>query len=145
MPDTLRQRLHEMYEAYARCDLDAVLKTMDDDIDYVSYAPIDVFPFLGHHHGKVDLRAAMEAAHREFEYVKYTPKVIVTERQEAAAMVVARLRQRSTDRIILLFIADFYRVRDGRIVEIRQFFDSFDAVQQVLGQELTLDELSIKS
>jgi ketosteroid isomerase-like protein len=30
------------------------------------------------------------------------------------------------------------RLEDGRIVELRDFMDSFDAVQQVLGRELSL-------
>jgi len=52
--------------------------------------------------------------------------------------VLARLRQRASGRVIQLFIADFLRFRDGRIVEMREFMDSFDAVQQVLGREIYL-------
>lgn len=40
--------------------------------------------------------------------------------------------------MIRLFVADFLRLRQGRIVELRQFMDSFDAVQQVLGREILM-------
>jgi ketosteroid isomerase-like protein len=34
--------------------------------------------------------------------------------------------------------AHFLRLRNGRIVELREFMDTFDAVQQVLGRELAI-------
>ena len=52
--------------------------------------------------------------------------------------MLARLRQRTTGRIIQLFIADFIRLENNRIVELREFMDSFDAVQQVLGREIEI-------
>ena len=33
--------------------------------------------------------------------------------------------------------AEFFTLRDGRILIHRSFFDSFDFVQQLLGQDLT--------
>ena len=65
---------------------------------------------------------------------------MVTENETAAAIVLARLRQRTTNRIIQLFVADFFRLENGRIVELREFMDSFDAVQQVLGREIELSK-----
>ncbi len=134
----VRKRLESFYAAYARGDLERVLADMDPEIDYISYAPVEVFPYLGHHRGKDDLRLAMQQAHAEFEYLSYKPMLIVTENGDAAAMIMAQLRQRATGRIIALFVADFVRMQNGLIVEIRQFFDSFDAVQQVIGKELEL-------
>ena len=75
-----------------------------------------------------------------FEYLSYTPVFMVTEKETAAAIVLARLRQRTTNRIIQLFVADFFRLENGRIVELREFIDSFDAVQQVLGREIALSK-----
>jgi ketosteroid isomerase-like protein len=65
---------------------------------------------------------------------------MVTEQEDAAVIVLARLRQRTTGRTIQLFIADFIRFDKGRIVELRQFMDSFDAVQQVLGREILISK-----
>ena len=105
-----------------------------------SYAPVDVFPYLGRKQGKAAIAATMRSAHSEFEYLSYTPVFMVTEKETAAAIVLARLRQRTTNRIIQLFVADFFRLENGRIVELREFMDSFDAVQQVLGREIELSK-----
>ena len=46
------------------------------------------------------------------------------------------MRSRDSDRVIRLDIGNFFTLRDGRILTYRQFNDSFDVVQQVLGRDL---------
>jgi limonene-1,2-epoxide hydrolase len=46
------------------------------------------------------------------------------------------LRKRNDDRVVQLEVAEFFTLRGGRILEHRGFFDSFDFVQQLLGQDL---------
>jgi uncharacterized protein len=113
LTELLRKRLYELYAAYAAGRIDEVLREYDDNVTMTSYAPVDIFPYLGRKQGKTAV---------------------------AATMTVARLRQRVTGRIIQLFIADFIRFDKGRIVELRQFMDSFDAVQQVLGREILISK-----
>jgi len=136
MDDSLRQRLFDLYAAFAAGRIDDALRDFDDNVVMTSYAPIEVFPSLGRRQGKAAVAATMRAMHAGFEHLGYTPVFMVTEAEAAAVIVLARLRQRTTDRIIQLFVAHFLRLQDGRIVELREFMDSFDAVQQVLGREL---------
>ena len=138
--ETLRHRLYDIYAAYAEGRVADALASFSDEVTMTSYAPVNVFPYLGRKQGKAAIAATMRSAHSEFEYLSYTPVFMVTENETAAAIVLARLRQRTTNRIIQLFIADFFRLENGRIVELREFMDSFDAVQQVLGREIELSK-----
>ncbi len=140
MSELLRKRLYELYAAYADGRIDAALREFDDGVVMTSYAPVDIFPYLGRKQGKAAVAATMKTAHAEFDYLAYQPVFMVTEAEDAAVIILARLRQRATDRIIQLFIADFIRFQKGRIVEIREFMDSFDAVQQVLGREIAISQ-----
>ena len=140
MSELLRKRLFELYSAYAEGRIDEVLREFDDGVVMTSYAPVDVFPYLGRKQGKAAVAATMQTAHAEFDYLAYQPIFMVTEQEDAAVIVLARLRQRATGRIIQLFVADFLRFDQGRIVELRQFMDSFDAVQQVLGREIVISQ-----
>ena len=45
----------------------------------------------------------------------------------------ATLRQRATERTIYLLVANFIRFKHDHIIEFREFMDSFDLVEQVLG------------
>ena len=47
-------------------------------------------------------------------------------------------RQRATERVLRRRIAGFLRWQNGRLIEYREFTDSFDAVEQALGRELQL-------
>ena len=136
--ELLRKRLYDLYAAFAAGRIDDVLREFDDNVVMTSYAPIDVLPFLGRRQGKAAVADTMRSAHREFEHLSYQPIFMVTEEDDAAVIVLARLRQRSTGRVIQLFVAHFIRFGGGRIVELREFMDSFDAVQQVLGREISL-------
>jgi ketosteroid isomerase-like protein len=136
MDDSLRQRLYDTYAAFAAGRIDDALHDFDDDVIMTSYAPIEVFPALGRRQGKAAIAATVHAMHADFEHLSYTPVFMVTEAEAAAVIVLARPRQRKSDRIIQLFVAHFLRLQNGRIVELREFMDSFDAVQQVLGREI---------
>ena len=140
MSELLRKRLYDLYAAYADGRIDEVLRDFDDNVVMTSYAPVDIFPYLGRKQGKAAVAATMKTAHAEFEYLAYQPVFMVTEQEDAAVIILARLRQRTTGRTIQLFIADFIRLTQGRIVELRQFMDSFDAVQQVLGREISIPQ-----
>lgn len=133
-----RQIVRQLYDAYGRGRVDECLSLVGEDVDFVSYAPVDVFPYLGRKKGKAALAQAMRAVHAEYEYITYQPFFTVVEDDAAAVILLARLKQRATGRTIQLFVADFLRLKDGKIYEIRQFMDSFDAVQQALGHELSL-------
>ena len=136
MDDSLRQRLYDGYAAFAAGRIGDALRDFDDDVIMTSYAPIEVFPALGRRQGKAAVAATMQAMHADFEHLSYTPVFMVTEAEAAAVIVLARLRQRKTDRIIQLFVAHFLRLQNGRIVELREFMDSFSAAEQSLGRAL---------
>ena len=124
MSELLRKRLYDIYAAYAEGRIDEVLRAYDDNVVMTSHAPVDIFPYLGRKQGNAAVAATMNTAHAAFEYLSYQPVFMVTEQDDAAVIVLAHLRQRATGRIIQLFIADFLRFKNGRIVELRQFMDS---------------------
>jgi ketosteroid isomerase-like protein len=138
MTEVLRQRIYSMCSAYARGKLDFVLNSIDDDVDFVSYAPITIFPCLGRQRGKAAVERSIETIHAHYEFLSYLPIFMVVEENDAAVIVMARMKQRATERIIQTLFAQFVRFRDGRIVEFREFLDSFDAVEQVLGREIEI-------
>src|SRR5450759_6006673 len=100
LTELLRKRLYELYAAYAAGRIDEVLRDYDDNVTMTSYAPVDIFHYLGRKQGKTAVAATMHAAHAAFEYLTYQTVFRVTEKKDAAVIVLARLRQRATDRTI---------------------------------------------
>jgi uncharacterized protein len=135
----LRERLTSLYGAFRRANVDFLLNAFDDDIEFISYSPIEVFPFLGHHRGKAAMAEVLRAGYAEFEFVTYEPIFMVCEADDAAVITFARFIHRKTGRSISTMIAHFLRFQRGQIVELREFMDSFHTVKQLLGRESDLE------
>jgi len=140
MNTPLAEQLKSLYAAFRLANIDFVLNAFDDQVEFISYSPLEVFPFLGHHRGKAAMERVLKAGYEQFEFVTYDPVFMVCEKEDAAVMVFARFIQRRTGRSITVMIAHFIRFRQGRIVELREFMDSFSAVKQLLGRQLDLEE-----
>ena len=139
MSAALRERLNSLYAAFKLGNADFLLNAFDEEIEFISYSPLDVFPFLGHHRGKTAMGEALSAGYAQFEFITYEPVMTVCEAEDAAAAVVfARVIHRQTGRAVQMMIAHFLRFRNGKIVEMREFMDSFRAVEQIIWRKIDL-------
>jgi ketosteroid isomerase-like protein len=129
-----RTTVRELYDAYARRDFERVASFLHDDIDWIIYGPIDVFPFVGLRRGRVAVLQAMGAIAEAYLLEEHQPEVLVVEEDRAAVISDVRFRQRSTGRSLRFRVANFLRIQDGKLIEFREFADSFDLVEQALGR-----------
>jgi ketosteroid isomerase-like protein len=137
-PQSTRAIVEDMYASYARRDFGRVATLIHDDVDWIIYGPIHVFPFAGARHGKAAVLAALGEIAKDYVLERYEPKVIVVEGDRAAAMSEVAFRQRATDRSLRFALANFLRIQDGRLIEFREFANSFDLVEQALGREIQI-------
>jgi ketosteroid isomerase-like protein len=140
MSIVLKERIYAVYEAFSAGNFDILSEMLDEQVDFESNAPTDVFPYLGRLIGRAAVIRALRAVHGEFESIIFIPLRIIIDSQSAGVVVSIQAKQRTTQRAVRLFAAHFLRFNDNRIVEYRAFLDTFEAVQQVLGRELDIDE-----
>lgn len=140
MSIALKERIYAVYEAFSTANFDILSDMFDEQVDFESNAPIEVFPYLGRLLGRAAVIRALRAFHGEFESIVFIPLRIIIDGQSAGLIVSIQFKQRTTQRAVRLFAAHFLRFNDNRIVEYRAFLDTFEAVQQVLGRELDLQE-----
>jgi ketosteroid isomerase-like protein len=133
VPDTTRTIVDELYAAYSRRDFDRVAALIHDDVDWIIYGPVNVFPFAGHRRGRTAVLEALGGIAKDYMLERYEPKVIVVEGDRAAVMSEVAFKQRSTGRTLSFQLANFLRFRDGRLIEFREFANTFDLVEQALG------------
>jgi len=115
-----------------------VAALIDEDVDWIIYGPVKVFPFAGHRHGRKAVLEALGDIAKDYMLERYVPQIIVVDGDRAAVMSDVAFRQRSTGRTVACQLANFLRFRDGRLIEFREFANSFDVVEQALGRELSL-------
>ena len=131
-----KRRILDYLKAGYAGDIERAASYYDDELDFIGYAPIDVFPTLGQKFGKAAMVQSLVRMHAMYRLVEYDVTSIVAEDNRVAAMLDLRMFARKDDRMIRIPFGNFYTLRQGRIHIFRQFMDSFDAVQQKLRIDL---------
>jgi len=80
---------------------------------------------------------------RQFELKSYQPETVIVQGDRAAALIRTSFVQRSTGRTMNLHFATFMRVAHGRVIEFKEFSDTFDVGQQALGASLHVPAIAV--
>ena len=136
-----RSVVQAFYEAYAVRDADRIAAFLDDDVEWTISGPVDFLPFCGTHHGKanvVDLiRRRIPVVLRTFSFVA---EVILIDGDQVAMLSRQSARRAADEQVISYRVANHMRFRDGKVIKNFSLVDTFDAVEQVLGQQLAVGE-----
>jgi len=133
-----RTIVRDLYDAYGTGDGPRVAQFLHDDIDWVIYAPVDIFPFAGVRHGRQAVLSALADLASNYILRSYRPEIMIVDGDRAAVMSDVHFVQKSSGRAMRFRLANFLRFQDGRVIEFREFIDTFDAVEQAIGRELSL-------
>jgi ketosteroid isomerase-like protein len=131
-----RDVVTDLYAAYERRDFDRVAELIDNDVEWIIYAPMQIFPFAGYRRGKVAVLKALGGIAKDYVLMSYVPQLIIVEDDRAAVMSDVAFMQRSTERTLHFHLANFLRIENGKLVEFREFANTFDLVEQALGHAL---------
>ena len=94
--EATRAIVKNLYDAYARGDVDRVASLIDDDVEWIIYAPMHIFPFAGQRRGKRAVLDALAGIAADYAIERYVPKVMIAQADWAAVMSDTAFRQRST-------------------------------------------------
>lgn len=131
-----RQRVLHLLDRFASGDLDGALERCTDDVDFLTHAPVELFPHLGPRHGKDELRKMWRTVLSRYSEIRYEFPKVIAEGDEVAAYIHTFFKKRSNGRIVQVDMAVFFTFRDGRVAQIREIIDSYDLVQQVLERDI---------
>jgi ketosteroid isomerase-like protein len=134
-----RAAVRDIVEAFAQGDFERLAKRYDDDIDWMFYAPVSVFPFCGPRRGKAAVFQAYAQMFEAYKLEQQVVEAVVADADRAAILSDITLVQKSTGRTVRSRVAGFYRFRDGLMIEYRGFVDSFDAAEQALGRWIDIE------
>src|SRR5258708_30828320 len=132
-----RQRVLDYLEAFYAGDVGRAQDCCDDEIDSITYAPVELFPHLGHKHGKAWVAEAIRIQQERYLTRRSEITFIAVDGLKVATMQRVFMQKRNDQRLVQFQLAEFFTLHAGPIIEHRSFFDSFDLVQQLLGRDLT--------
>ena len=133
-----RSVVEGMYKALASADFAALEPYLADNVAWTISGPVDVLPFCGQRSGKAVVLKLLDRDIPAFlDKRRLAPDVILVEGDRAAVFGKLTARRRDLGHAISYRIAQFVRFEHGKAVDYVSIIDSFDAVEQVLGQQLT--------
>lgn len=122
-------------------DVDAVAPMIDDEIDWAVFGPVDMFSFLGPRHGKADVMKVFRQIGDALHLHRIDRERTILAENQASALLRCTFMQRTTGRQLALRVAHFTQFREGRVASFLVTLDTFDLVQQALGEEIQLPQL----
>jgi uncharacterized protein len=132
-----RQRVLDYLDAFYAGDVPRAQDCCDDEVDSITYAPIELFPHLGHKHGKAWVAEAIRIQQERYMARRCEVTFIAVDGLKVATMQRLFMQKRNDQRQVQFDLAEFFTLHAGRIIQHRSFFDSFDLIQQLLGRDLT--------
>jgi ketosteroid isomerase-like protein len=109
-----------------------------DEIDWIIHGPVQVFSFIGPRRGKSEVLQTLADLARDYALERYEPEIIIVDKERAAVMSNVAFTQRATQRTLSFRLVNLLRFQDGKLVEFREFSDTFDIVEQALGRWLAV-------
>lgn len=134
--EVTRAALEDLIDAFQRGDHERLAARYHDDIEWLLYAPISIFPFAGLKRGKSAVLSSLLLVYQSYRIARYSVSLVLVDGDRAASISESQVVQRSTGRVITSQLANFHRFQDGKLIEYRGFTDSFDSAEQTLGREL---------
>jgi len=117
-----------MYAAYAKGDLADIMNHMADDVQWTSEG-VKAMSWAGSWKGKQNTVAFFEGLQKDLEDSHLDMNVFVAEGDKVAAFGRYKAKVRKTGKHVDTPVAHYFRLKDGKVAEYRNFTNSAAIVE----------------
>jgi ketosteroid isomerase-like protein len=129
-PDHNIELIRDLYERYTKGDgHDCIFDAIADDVLWRSVGPPSRLPFARSRRGRDEVRAYFRALNQDWEMISYKVNELIGQRDRVVALADVCFCHRQTGKLVATLKADVFRLRDDKIVEFCEFFDTAAAVE----------------
>jgi uncharacterized protein len=111
--------IQQVYEAFGRGDVAAILNAVADDVDWAAETTSTVAPWYGVRHGKDAVADFFAGFGSTMEVEEFTPVSMAANDTDVLTVVRFRARSRSSGATASMDLHHFFRFRDGKIAFYR--------------------------
>ena len=115
--------VQRLYADYAQGKAETVLEALDPAVSWVSVG-CEGIPWAGAYQGPEGVLQFLERLGNAVELLSYQVDRIIAQGEWAVVLATARGRYRASGQEQVLSLVDVLRLREGRVVEFREFYDS---------------------
>jgi uncharacterized protein len=117
--DVKIKTIEQVYQAFGRGDVAAILDAVTDDIDWAAETSSTAAPWYGVRHGKDGVAAFFTAFGSAMEVEDFTPVSLAANDTDVLTVVRFRARSRSTGKTLAMGLHHYFKFRDGKIAYYR--------------------------
>ncbi len=117
--DVKIKAIAQIYEAFGRGDVAAILDAVADDVDWAAETTSAAAPWYGVRHGKDAVAEFFAAYGSAMEVEEFTPLSFAANDTDVLAVVRCRARSRGTGKTVAMDLHHFFKFRDGKIAYYR--------------------------
>ena len=117
--DSNIKTIQQVYEAFGRGDIAAILDAVTDDVDWASETASDAAPWYGVRHGKDGVAAFFTGFGSTMEVEEFTPLSFAANDTDVLTVVRFRAHARATGKTAAMDLHHFFTFRDGKIAYYR--------------------------
>jgi ketosteroid isomerase-like protein len=136
--EAARGFIHAFCDAMTSRDPGRIAPFLAEDIEWMVFGPIDLFPFFGQRKGRQAVLAMFRELMSVLQLRRCEHDSLVTDGDNAAALVRINALDMSSGRMLSLRLAKFAKFRDRQLVSLKAVFDSFDVAEQAMGRHIDL-------
>jgi len=114
----------QVYEAFGRGDIAAILEAVTDDVDWAAEAASSAAPWYGVRHGRDAVAVFFSDFGSTMEVEEFTPVSFAANETDVLTVVRFRARSRSTGKTSEMNLHHYFKFRDGKIAYYRGSEDS---------------------
>lgn len=122
-----------IYGEYGRGNRAAVLDALAEDVAWHSIGSAGI-PWAGSYRGRAGVETFFERLDSAAQVIAYEVERVIAQGEWATVLVKVRARFPATGLEQEFASADVIRVRDGRILEFREFYDTAAVLAAMQGQ-----------
>ncbi|HEX8552736.1 MAG TPA: nuclear transport factor 2 family protein [Abditibacteriaceae bacterium] len=115
--------IQALYAAFEQRDIAGIVELLADDIDWLFFGPSEI-PFAGHYRGHAEVAGFFEKALGTSDFLVFEPREVIPGFTNVLVQGFERVRARSTDRIWETDWAHVFTIADGKIVKLREYYDT---------------------
>ena len=123
--------VQELYAAFGRGDVAAILDRLTDDVDWAADAASGTAPWHGQRKGKAEVTGFFEGLGGAVETTEFTPLAFATSENEVMVLIRYGVKARTSGREGTMLLHHYWRFRDGKVEYYRGSEDS-ELVAQLL-------------
>ncbi len=121
--------VQEAYAAFGRGDVQALLAILSENVAWVTPGPPDVMPVAGSRMGREEVAEFFSTLEATEQVELFEPREYIAQGDKVVALCKYRGRVRATERAVEQDLVHVFTVRDGKIEQFREYYDTAAAVE----------------